>query len=137
VIESEQGKNLPQFRGRGKLNLRFETITLPRGTTMPISATLISLSQHGGNGSVTTEGEVQSGPKLSTTVAGAGVGAGIGGIAGLLIGGPWRAMAIGAMAGGGYILASKGKDVEIPQYSEMRIRLVQNVPLASRTSPGE
>jgi uncharacterized membrane protein len=74
---------------------------------------------------------------LSTTVAGAGVGAGIGGIAGLLIGGPWRAMAIGAMAGGGYILASKGKDVEIPQYSEMRIRLVQNVPLASRTSPGE
>jgi hypothetical protein len=46
-------------------------------------------------------------------------------------------MAIGAIASGGYILASKGKDVELPQYSEMRIRLDQNVPLASRTSPGE
>ncbi len=137
VTESEQGKNLPQFRGRGKMNLRFVSITLPQGVTMPISATLISLNQHGGTGSVTAEGEVQSGPKLSTVVAGTGVGAGIGGIAGLLIGGPWRAMAIGALAGGGYILASKGKDVELPQYSEIRIRLDQNVPLASRTSPGE
>src|SRR5436190_5560058 len=132
VTESEEGKMLPSLRGRGKLNLRFESITLPNGTNIPISATLLSVNQSGGNGSVNSEGEVESGTKASTAAKGIGVGAGIGTIAGLIFGGPLKGLAIGAIAGGGYILATKGKDVDLPENTGLRIRLDQAVSLGSR-----
>ena len=131
VTESEEGKNVPTVRGRGKLNMRFENITLPNGTRLQISATLLSVNDSGGNGSVNAEGEVQSVTKASTAAKGAGVGAGIGTIAGLILGGPFKGLAIGAIAGGGYILATKGKDVELPQNSGLKIRLDQPVSLGS------
>jgi len=132
VTESEEGKTLPTLRGRGKLNLRFNSITLPNGTQIPISATLLSVNQSGGNGSVNAEGEVESGTKASTAAKGVGVGAGIGTIAGLIFGGPLKGLAIGAIAGGGYILATKGKDVELPENTGVRIRLDQAVSLGNR-----
>jgi hypothetical protein len=129
VTESEEGKNLPQLRGRGKLNLRFESVTLPSGRSFPISATLLTVHQSGGNGSVNSEGEVQSGTSAGTAAKGVGVGAGIGTIAGFILGGPLRGLAIGALAGGGYILATKGKDVELPAGTGLHIRLDQNLSL--------
>jgi hypothetical protein len=133
VTESEEGKNLPTVRGRGKLNLRFEKVALPNGTTLPISATLLSVNQTGGNGSVNSEGEVQSETKASTAAKGAAVGAGIGTIAGLILGGPFKGLAIGAIAGGGYILATKGKDVELPVNTGLKIRLDQPVSLGNKS----
>lgn len=132
VTESEEGKTLPTVRGRGKLNLRFNSITMPNGKQIPISATLLSVNQSGGNGSVNSEGEVESVTKASTAAKGAGVGAGIGTIAGLIFGGPLKGLAIGAIAGGGYILATKGKDVELPENTGVRIRLDQAVDLGNR-----
>jgi len=129
VTESEEGKNLPSVRGRGKLNLRFDNVMMPNGKNIPISATLVSVNQNGGNGSVNPEGEVQSETKGSTAAKGAAVGAGIGTIAGLIFGGPFKGLAIGAIAGGGYILATKGKDVELPQNTELKIRLDQPISL--------
>ncbi|MBV9073266.1 MAG: hypothetical protein JOZ10_06510 [Acidobacteria bacterium] len=131
VTESEEGKNLPTVRGRGKLNMRFETVSLPNGANLPISATLISVNDSGGNGSVNSEGEVQSQTKTSTAAKGAAVGAGLGTIAGLILGGPFKGLAIGAIAGGGYILATKGKDVELPQNTGLKIRLDQPVSLGN------
>lgn len=133
VTESEEGKNLPTIRGRGKLNLRFNSIALPNGNTIPISAALLSVNQTGGNGSVNSEGEVQSNTNASTAAKGAAVGAGIGTIAGLIFGGPFKGLAIGAIAGGGYILATKGKDVELPANTELKVRLDQPVSLAQLT----
>jgi hypothetical protein len=133
VTESEEGKNLPTVRGRGKLNLRFEKVALPNGATLPISATLLSVNQTGGNGSVNSEGEVQSETKASTAAKGVGVGAGIGTIAGLILGGPFKGLAIGAIAGGGYILATKGKDVELPVNTGLKIRLDQPVSLGNKS----
>jgi len=132
VTESEEGKTLPTMRGRGKLNLRFNSITLPNGSQIPIAATLLSVNQSGGNGSVNPEGEVESVTKTSTAAKGAAVGAGIGTIAGLIFGGPLKGLAIGAIAGGGYILATKGKDVELPENTGVRIRLDQAVNLGNR-----
>ena len=132
ITESEEGKTLPTLRGRGKLNLRFNSITLPNGSQVPISATLLSVNQSGGNGSVNSEGEVESVNKAATTAKGAAVGAGIGTIAGLILGGPLKGLAIGAIAGGGYILATKGKDVELPENTGVRIRLDQAVSLGNR-----
>jgi hypothetical protein len=133
VTESEEGKTLPTVRGRGKLNLRFESITLPNGTSIPISATLVSVNQSGGNGSVNSEGEVQSNTNGSTAAKGAAVGAGIGTIAGLIFGGPLKGLAIGAIAGGGYVLATKGKDVELPENSELKIKLDNSVSVPQST----
>lgn len=132
ITESEEGKTLPTLRGRGKLNLRFNSITMPNGSQIPISAALLSVNQSGGNGSVNSEGEVESGTKGSTAAKGVGVGAGIGTIAGLIFGGPLKGLVIGAIAGGGYILATKGKDVELPENTGLRIRLDQAVNLGSR-----
>lgn len=134
ITESEEGRNIPTVRGRGKLNMRFESITLPDGSNLPISATLLSVNDSGGNGSVNSEGEVQSGTKASTAAKGVGVGAGIGTIAGLIFGGPFKGLAIGAIAGGGYILATKGKDVDLPQNTGLKIRLDQ--PVALRNTAG-
>jgi len=134
VTESEEGKTLPTLRGRGKLNLRFESITLPSGATVPISATLISVNQSGGNGSVNSEGEVQSSTKGSTAAKGVGVGAAVGTIAGLILGGPFKGLAIGAIAGGGYVLATKGKDVELPENTGFKIRLDQPISMAEQRS---
>lgn len=134
ITESEEGKTLPTLRGRGKLNMRFDSITLPNGTNLPISATLLSVNQNGGNGSVSPEGEVQSSTKGSTAAKGVGVGAGIGTIAGLIFGGPLKGLAIGAIAGGGYVLATKGKDVELPANTELKIRLDQPVALDQRSA---
>ena len=132
VTESEEGKTLPTLRGRGKLNLRFSSITMPNGSQIPISATLLSVNQSGGNGSVNSEGEVESGTKGTTAAKGVGVGAGIGTIAGLIFGGPLKGLAIGAIAGGGYVLATKGKDVELPENTGVRIRLDQSVSMGTR-----
>lgn len=129
VTESEEGKTLPQLRGRGKLNLRFDSVTMPNGRSFPISATLLTVQQSGGNGSVNSEGEVQSGTSAGTAAKGVGVGAGLGTIAGFIFGGPLKGLAIGALAGGGYILATKGKDVELPQGTGLHIRLDQNLVL--------
>jgi len=132
LTESEEGKNIPAIRGRGKLNLRFENVALPNGTRLPISATLISVNQTGGNGSVNSEGEVQSGTKASTAAKGVAVGAGIGTIAGAILGGPLKGLAIGAIAGGGYILATKDKDVDLPVNTGLKIRLDQPVSLGDK-----
>ncbi|MFL6438205.1 MAG: fibronectin type III domain-containing protein [Terriglobales bacterium] len=136
VTESEEGKTLPTVRGRGKLNMRFESVMLPNGNNIPISATLLSVNQSGGNGSVNPEGEVQSDTHATTAATGAGVGAGIGTIAGLIFGGPLKGLVIGAIAGGGYILATKGKDVELPQNTGLKIRLDQPMA-AGQYSPGK
>src|SRR5256885_5659812 len=48
------------------LQRRSSDLTMPNGTQIPISATLLSVNQSGGNGSVNAEGEVESGTKAST-----------------------------------------------------------------------
>jgi purple acid phosphatase-like protein len=123
VVESEQGRTLPSLRGRGKLNLRFHDLILPDGSTLPLNASLISVHDMKAN----EEGQIQSGTSGKTAAKGVGVGAGVGTIAGLIFGGALKGLAIGAIAGGGYVLAAKGKDVEIPANSGMRLRLEETL----------
>jgi hypothetical protein len=123
IVESEQGKTLPALRGRGKLNLRFHDLVLPDGTAIPLNASLISVHDMKAN----EEGEVQSGTSGKTAAKGIGVGAGIGTVTGLIFGGALKGLAIGAIAGGGYVLAAKGKDVELPANSGIKLRLDQTL----------
>jgi hypothetical protein len=118
VSEVEQGKALPQLRGKGRLNLRFTDIVLPNGMRAPVFLTLKNVTDTAGKQSSSTstssEGEVNSRTSGGTAAKDVGIGAGIGTVAGLIFGHALRGLAIGAIAGGGYVLATQGKDVEMP-----------------------
>jgi len=127
VSESEQGKTLPAIRGRGHLNVRFVDITFPEHVSSPLTATLVSVHPKGGNGKAGQEGEVTSGTSGKNTAKDVGIGAGVGTLAGLVFGSALKGLAIGAIAGGGYVLATDGKDVELPAQTEITVRLDQNL----------
>ncbi|HLK33841.1 MAG TPA: fibronectin type III domain-containing protein [Terriglobales bacterium] len=132
VTESEQGKTLPMVRGKGRLSFRFRDITLPNHRSFPIEATLLSVHDKKAN----DEGEVTSSTGGKTVAKDVGIGAGLGTVAGLIFGSALKGLAIGAIAGGGYVLATQGKDVDIPAQSGMKLRLDQSlsIPPAAVTS---
>jgi len=132
VVESEQGRTLPAVRGRGKLNLRFRNLILPDGTTLPLNVSLVSVHNMKAN----EEGQVQSGTSGKTVAKGLGIGAGLGGIAGLIFGGPLKGLAIGAIVGGGYVLSTKGKEVDLPANSGMILRLEQTLRVPGQNGGG-
>lgn len=140
VANAESGKILPQLRGKGSLALRFLDIRMPDGTAMPLQATLLSVHDTKGAKSGTArtddEGQVTGGTSGRTVAKDVGIGAGIGTVAGLIFGSALKGLAIGAIAGGGYVLANAGKDVEIPDNAGMRLRLDQNLTVPATSSTG-
>lgn len=135
VTESEQGKTLPMVRGKGRLAFRFRDITLPSHQSFPVEATLLSVHDKKAG----SEGEVTSSTGGKTVAKDVGIGAGLGTVAGLIFGSALKGLAIGAIAGGGYVLATQGKDVEIPAQSGMKLRLDQSLSVpasAVSASPG-
>jgi hypothetical protein len=137
VSEAEEGKTLAALRGKGKLSVRFRDIALPRGQTVPLTATLVSVNNTNGKSTkkADEEGQIQSGTQGKDVAKDVGIGAGIGTVAGLIFGGPLKGLAIGALAGGGYVLATKGKDVELPAQTGMVIRLDQPISGAGLSGP--
>lgn len=130
VADAEEGKAMAAaLRGKGKLSLRFRDIVLPAGQTLPLSATLISVNDTNGRNTkkADEEGQLRSGTRNKDVVKDMGAGAGIGTPAGLVFGGPLKGLAIGALAGGGYVLATKSKEVNLPAQTGMVIRLDQPV----------
>ncbi len=127
VQNSESGKIFASMRGKGKLELRFQDIQLSNGQTLPIQASLLGIVEKKGvNAKTNDEGQVTGGgPSGKTTAKDVGIGAGVGTLAGLIMGSALKGMAIGAIAGGGYVLANSGKDVEIPAETTLNLRLDQ------------
>ena len=140
VSEVEQGKVLPQFRGKGRLNLRFTDLVFPNGTRAPIFLTLKNVTDTSGKAdsktSTSSEGEVNSRTSGGSIAKDVGIGAGIGTVAGLIFGHAIRGLAIGAIAGGGYVLATQGKDVEMPAKAGLVLNADSpiNVPANASTS---
>ncbi|HWR13992.1 MAG TPA: hypothetical protein VN577_04135 [Terriglobales bacterium] len=136
VTEAEEGKTLPELRGKGRLNLRFREIELRNGTVLPLLATLTSVNSTENaktSSKAGDEGEVQSGRSGKEAAKDIGIGAAVGTVAGLIFGSALKGLAIGAIAGGGYVLATKGKDVELPAETGLNLRLDQPIQL----SPGD
>jgi hypothetical protein len=137
VAEADEGKALAALRGKGKLSLRFRDVVLPNGQTLPLTATLVSVNDTNGKNTkkADEEGQVQSGTRNKDVAKDVGIGAGVGTVAGLIFGGPLKGLAIGALAGGGYVLATKGKDVNLPAQTGMVIRLDQPVSASGPSAP--
>ena len=142
VSEVEQGKALPQLRGKGRLNLRFTDLVLPNGSRAPVFLTLKNVTDTSGKqdtkSSTSSEGEVNSRTSGGSAAKDVGIGAGIGTVAGLIFGHAIRGLAIGAIAGGGYVLATQGKDVEMPAKAGLVLNTDSpiNVPANSTSSSG-
>jgi hypothetical protein len=135
VAELEEGKALPALRDKPNLSLRFRDLVVPSGQTLPLAATLISVNNTNGRNAKRSddEGQIQSAAPNRDVAKGAGIGAGAGSAAAPVFGGPLKGFAIGALAGGGYVLATKGKAVNLPAQTGMVIKLDQPVS-ASQSS---
>ena len=115
------------LRGRDALSLRFRDVILPSGQTVPLSATLVSVNNTNGRNTKRTDEEyqVRSGAQGKDTAREMETGRGSG--ASLMFGGPLKGFAIASMAGGGHVITTNGKDVELPAQTGFVIRLSQPI----------
>lgn len=129
IQDAEGGKVFASMRGKGKLILRFNQLVLPDGQRMPIQATLLRVGTNRARASANQEGEITNSTKATDAVKKVGIGAGAGTIAGLIFGSAMKGAAIGAIAGGGYAMATAGRDVELPARTTLNLRLDQYLVL--------
>ena len=138
-IEGEvaEDESIPALRDKTQLTLRFRDVVLPNGQTLPLSATLISVNKTNGRNTKKTDEEnhVQAGTRGKDVAQDVGTGAGADAATGLAFGSPLKGMAVGASAGGGYVLATKAKEVNLPAQTGMVIRLDQPVSGGEGLSP--
>ena len=138
-IEGEvaEDESIPALRDKTQLTLRFRDVVLPSGQTIPLSATLISVNKTNGRNTKKTDEEshVRSGTRGKDVAQDVGTGAGADTATGLAFGSPLKGMAVGALAGGGYVLATKAKEVNLPAQTGMVIRLDQPLSGGEGLSP--
>jgi len=115
-------------KGTALLQLSFDRIQMPDGRASNLSAQVIeviSMSSSQGVKKVDPEGGVQGESSTKSDVKKVGTAAGVGAIIGLIVGGGGGA-AIGATIGAGVgtagVLTSRGKDIQLYQGQQLRIR---------------
>src|SRR6266404_5781985 len=122
LIES---KRPGRIKGRGEFRMRLNTLILPNGYTVDLTAAPRS-ADSGGNETMDPEGKVTGpggkgkdvGTVATTTVTGAGIGAIAGGGKGAGIG-----AGIGGLAGLGAILLTRGPEAQLPRGSTLDVVL--------------
>jgi hypothetical protein len=132
VAESEDSKTLAALKDKPKLSLRFRDVVLPSGQTLPLTATLVSVHDTSGKNpkKPVIEGQVESGRNAKDPTA---IGAAT--MTGRGFGGPIKGLAIGALSGGGYVVATNGKDVRLPAQAGMLIRVDQPLSWNGTSAP--
>ena len=132
VAESEDEKTLAALKDKPKLSLRFRDVVLPSGQTLPLTATLVSVHDTGGKNSkkIITEGQIESDRNGKDSNA---IGASTSPARNF--GGPIKGLAIGALSGGGYVVAANGKDVHLPAQAGMLIRVDQPLNWNGTSAP--
>jgi len=126
----ERAKRLSPFRSKAALHLRFEAVHTPAGRDYPLMASLVSVhdpgkdtEQSSSKAKPNEEGTIQAKSDVKRDVL-TGLGAAGGGaLMGAIFGHVARGLAIGTAGGAAYVLAKKGREVELPQGSGMVIRM--------------
>ncbi len=132
----ERAKRLSPFRSKATLHLRFETVQTPAGREYPLMASLVSVHEPGRDAEQSSlkartneEGTIEAKSNVKKDVL-TGLGAAGGGaLVGAIFGHVARGLAIGTAGGAAYILAKKGKEVELPQGSGMVIRMDRSLTI--------
>ena len=121
-----------RVKGVAQLHLRYDTLTPPGGKEHPMQASTVSVQDKEGNRVDEREGTVKgkksTGRDAATVGGTSALGAIIGGIAG---GGKGAAIGagVGAGAGAGGVLATRGKEIDLPSGTPVEIRLLQTLEL--------
>jgi hypothetical protein len=128
VIEVRRPKRV---KGRGELQVRFDSLTLPNGVTRNFRADLGSLDARN-EGKLERENSGIKGPGdksgdaqtvIRTTAEGAAIGTAVGAAAGHIGGGSLIGLAGGAAGGLIGVLASRGPDATLPRGSTVEMVL--------------
>jgi len=117
ISENDNESVAGAIKDMGHLDLRFTDIQLPNGADVAISATLISVH----NSRPTTTSRPTNGTAI-------GANAGMAGASGP----PLKGLAVGNLAGGGYVLATSGKQVNLPAECGLRLRIDRTMPLPAQ-----
>jgi type IV secretion system protein VirB10 len=116
-----------RVKGKAQIGLRFDSLTLPDGTTRPLRATLSSYAGNGKEGFKRDEGKIQGesskGQDVATVAQTAGEGAIIGAIAGRSGKGAGIGGGAGALGGLIWVLATRGKEIVIPERTSLELQL--------------
>jgi len=139
IADADQSKLATALKGKEKLDLHFRDLVLPNGQTLPLTATLISVNSTNGRSirKIDDEHQVQSGTEGRDVAKNSGIAASENPSGGLIFGAPLKGLAIGALDGGGYVLATKTNAVNLPAQTGMVIRLDQPVSSASPSAPSQ
>ena len=106
IVQAAEAAERPAKAGR--LDLTFDTLTLPGGSRMDIRTRVISIKE-----------DIDRGD----TIKKAGMGALLGAVLGKVVGGTKGALIGVVVGGGGAVVATKGDDVELPEGSVLTLRL--------------
>jgi hypothetical protein len=120
-----------RIKGKAKLGIRFDSLTLPNGVTEPLRASLSSFGGSGQEGFNRKEGKIEgqstkgqdAGKVAQTTITGAEVGS----LAGISGGHTLRGLGIGSAAGAAagaiWVMASRGKQIYLPPGTSLELQL--------------
>ena len=138
-------KRFAVFRGQAAMNLTFRSIEVDH-REIPAQMSILAIQDASTQASgkkrkdvKVEEGQVvQAKLDVKGDVATVGLGTGGGTVVGAVFGHVVRGLAIGLIGGTTYIMARKGKDVELPAQTALLVRLDTNVTLptvSARVSP--
>jgi len=132
VTKVERAKRLAGLTGKASLILRFDNVRTVEGIR-PISATLISVHDPVASENkqkVGDEGEIKSKTETKDILKKGGIGVAAGAVLGALFGNVSRGLLLGTIGGAAAILAPKGREVELPEGTGLRINLNRDVNMS-------
>ncbi len=139
----QKAKNFSLFRGQAYMNLAFKSIEID-SRLIPVQMSIVAIGRpridsysKPRNDMKITEGEVvQQKHDYKGDAYGMAIGGGGGSLMGVLFGNVARGMGIGFAAGAVYVVARKGKEVELPAQTGLLTRLdsALTVPLITASN---
>jgi hypothetical protein len=137
VASVTRPKYFSMFRGGASMNLVFNSVEV-ESRIFPAQMSILSIYSGGAEGTKTrkdvktVEGVViKERRDIKGDVTDVAIGAAGGSLVGLIFSNVVRGSVIGLVGGGAYIVAKKGKDVELPAQTGMLVRLDSAVSLPS------
>jgi hypothetical protein len=137
VTTVERPKWFSMFRGGAAMNLKFDSIEV-QSRLFPAKMSILSIYSGGTEATKqrkdikAVEGEmVTENHSVKTDVEDVAIGTAGGSTVGLIFSHVLRGTVIGLVGGTAYVVAKKGKDVELPAQTGMLVRMDSNIALPS------
>jgi hypothetical protein len=139
----ERARHFSVFRGQAYLNLTFRSLEVD-SRLIPVHMSILAIEQpHGGaDGKRRKDVRIEEGQVIQEKhdykgdVIGAGIGTGGGALIGAVFSNVARGFGFGLAGSAAYIVARKGKDVELPAQTGLLVRMDNTVTVPSTAASG-